>query len=61
MAIRQLVADALCSVKQNGHLSNLALLGAVTTQIRQTNHIFTTQTITDGKKKRKNRQLRGNS
>ena len=38
-----------------------ALFLAVTTQIRHINHIFTTQTITNGKKKRKNRQLRGNS
>ena len=36
-----------------------ALFLAVTTQIRHTNHIFTTQTITNGKKKRKNRPLRG--
>ena len=61
MAIRQFVADSLCSVKLNGHLSNLVLFGAVTIQIRQTNHIFTTQTITDGKKKRKNKPLRGDS
>lgn len=61
MAIRLLVADALCSVKKNGHLSNLALFLAVMTQIRHTNHIFTTQTITDGKKKRKNKPLRGDS
>ena len=32
-----------------------ALFLAVTTQIRHTNHIFTTQTITNGKKKRKER------
>lgn len=61
MAIRQLIVDALCSVKQNEYLSNLALFLAVTMQIKQTNHIFTTQTISNGKKKRKNRPLRGGS
>ena len=51
----------MLTVKKNGHLSNLALFLAVMTQIRHTNHIFTTQTITDGKKKRKNKPLRGDS
>ena len=38
-------------MKQNGRFSNLTLLLAVTMQIRQTNHIFTTQTILMEKRK----------